>query len=183
MFVEGYRPGRQSSSLALLSPSHDHVRMADECIHGLTATQCVICQSPPSGFPTRVWITKEGTAFHLRRDCKALLAGQRYAERRGQATHEPENVAYKVAEADGRDPCVHCFPQPIPPDARPCWVRVDGRWLKGWVLGQFKGDDQRWKAKVGYLDKDRGVRRTTIKDESDLKRRASGTNDPPGAED
>jgi hypothetical protein len=58
-----------------------------------------------------VWITKEGDAFHRDRDCPALIAGQRYAERRGQRTHEPESVAYTTARASGRSPCLYCFPQ------------------------------------------------------------------------
>jgi hypothetical protein len=40
-----------------------------------------------------VWITKEGDAFHRDRNCPALIAGQRYAEGRGQHTHEPDQDA------------------------------------------------------------------------------------------
>jgi hypothetical protein len=87
-----------------------------------------------------VWITEGGTAFHLRPDCEALLAGQDRAERRGQPTHEPENVAHTTARADGRGACLHCFPELIPTDAKPCWVRVDDRWTRGWLLEWFKRD-------------------------------------------
>jgi hypothetical protein len=128
--------------------------------------------------PRRVWITEGGDAFHLRPDCEALLAGQGYAWRRGQRTHEPQNVAYTTAKADGRGACLHCFPEQIPPDAKPCWVRVDDRWMKGWLLAWFKGKDRRWKGKVVYNNIDRGLQATAIKDESDLNDRAPGTNDP-----
>ncbi len=57
-----------------------------------------------------VWITKEGDAFHRGRNCPALIAGQRYAEGRGQHTHEPEMVTYATAIASGRSPCRYCLP-------------------------------------------------------------------------
>jgi hypothetical protein len=139
--------------------------------------QCGECQSPPPGVLRMVWITEGGTAFHLRPDCEALLAGQDRAERRGQPTHEPENVAYTTARADGRGACLHCFPELIPTDAKPCWVRVDDRWTRGWLLEWFKRDQQ-WKGKVVYIDMDQGVQVTTIKNASDLKGRASDTKDP-----
>jgi hypothetical protein len=86
--------------------------MADkQCKHGLGPGQCSECQPRPQGMPMMVWITKEGDAFHRYRDCPALTAGQRYAERLGQRTHEPEMVTYATARASGRSACLYCFPQ------------------------------------------------------------------------
>lgn len=65
----------------------------------------------PGGVPRMVWITKGGDAFHRDPDCAALIAGQGYAERLGQRTHEPESVAYTTARASGRSACLYCFPQ------------------------------------------------------------------------
>jgi hypothetical protein len=144
--------------------------MADErCIHDLTASQCGTCKPPPPGVPRMVWITQGGDAFHLGPNCEALLSGQGRAERRGQGTHEPENVAYTTARAVVRDACQRCFPRQTPPDARACLVRVDDSWKEGWVLDAFKGDDQRWKGTVVYNDMELGEQVTTIKDERDLK--------------
>lgn len=153
--------------------------MTDErCSHGLNASVCGDCRLPPPGVPRMVWITERGNAFHRRPNCEALLAGQGRAERRGQRTHEPRNVAYSVAIADGRGPCLQCFPEQIPADAKPCWVRVENRSMKGWLLDWSRGNDHRWKGKVIYIDMGRGVQVTTVKDQSDLEDRAPGTNEP-----
>jgi hypothetical protein len=86
--------------------------MADkQCKHGLGPGQCSECQPRPQGMPIMVCITKEGEAFHRYRDCPALIAGQRYADRVGQRTHEPEMVSYATARASGRSACLYCFPQ------------------------------------------------------------------------
>ena len=86
--------------------------MADNrCRHESLPGQCSECQPRPQGMPLMVWITKEGDAFHRDRDCPALIAGQRYVERRGQRTHEPEMVTYATARASGRSPCLYCLPQ------------------------------------------------------------------------
>src|SRR4029450_5774713 len=124
-----------------------------------------------------VWITERGHAFHRRPTCEALLAGQGRTERRGQRTHEPRNVAYSDAIADGRGPCLQCFPEQIPAEAKPCWVRVENRSMKGWLLDWSRGNDHRWKGKVIYIDMGRGMQVTTVKDQSDLEDRAPGTND------
>jgi len=86
--------------------------MADkECKHGFRPGECSECRPRPRGMPLMVWMTKEGNAFHRDRDCPALIAGQRYAERLGQRTHEPECVAYTTARASGRSACQYCLPQ------------------------------------------------------------------------
>jgi hypothetical protein len=88
--------------------------MADKrCRHGFLPGQCAECGRRPRGVPRMVWITKEGDAFHRDRDCAALIAGQRYAERLGQRTHEPESVAYTTARASGRSACLYCFPPEV----------------------------------------------------------------------
>jgi hypothetical protein len=52
-----------------------------------------------------------------------------------------------------------------------------------WILKEGTAFHLVVTATVVYVDMDRGVRRSTIKDQSDLKRYASGTNDPRGAGD
>jgi hypothetical protein len=61
-----------------------------------------------------VWITKEGDAFHRNRHCPALIAGQRYAERLGQRTHEPEMVTYATPERADAAPACTAFPRGDP---------------------------------------------------------------------
>jgi hypothetical protein len=84
---------------------------AEHCRHGLLPGQCAECGRRPRGVPRMVWITKGGDAFHRDPDCEALIAGQGYAERLGQRTHEPESVAYTTARASGRSACLYCLPQ------------------------------------------------------------------------
>jgi hypothetical protein len=157
--------------------------MADErCRHDLLPGQCGDCEPRPADVPRMVWITEGGAVHHRSPHCEALLAGQGYAEQRGQQTHEPEQVAYTTARASGRGACLHCFPVEIPveipPDAKPCAVRVGDRWIEGWLLKWFRGDDQQWKGAVSYIDMDWHRPLTITKDESDLKPLAAGTNDP-----
>ena len=83
----------------------------------------------------------------------------------GTCKSPPAGVPRMVWITEGGD----AFHRQVPPDARPCLVRVDDSWMEGWVLDAFKGDDQRWKGTVVYNDMGLGAQVTTIKDERDLK--------------
>lgn len=120
-----------------------------------------------TSLPARVWRTKGGSTYHRTPECQALADGQRLAAHRGQEAHAPERVPLSVAMSAGLAECFHCFPERVPPDAKPCQVRVAGSWRDGFLLEWRRGPDRRWKGLVNYLDK--GGRRVALKDQADLR--------------
>jgi hypothetical protein len=61
----------------------------------------------------------------------------------------PEQVPLSVAMSAGLVECFHCFPADVPPNAKPCQVRVAGKWIDGFLL-EWRGPDNSWKRLVNY---------------------------------
>lgn len=144
----------------------------DRCRHGEVAAWCgeSECMAARTSLPVRVWRTQRGQTFHRTPDCEALAGGQRLAAHRGQEAHAPECVPLSVAMSAGLAECFHCFPERVPPDARPCQVRVGGSWRDGFLLEWRQGPDRRWKGLVNYRDGAAG-RCVVLKDQADLRPR------------
>lgn len=143
----------------------------ERCKHGEIAAWCgeSECYAPRKHLPVRVWRTQQGYAFHRDPECEALVNGQRMAERRGKIASTPEQVPLSVAMSAGLGECFHCFPDNVPPDAKPCKVLVDGRWVDGFLLRWLHGPDGRWKGVVNYRYE--SGRRFSLKDQAELKPR------------
>jgi hypothetical protein len=144
---------------------------ADEarCKHGLIATMCGEsgCLAAPQGLPDRVWRTQQGLTYHRSANCQALIDGQLKARRRGREAHEAERVPLSQAIADGLAECFHCFPDNVPPDAKPCQARIGGRWTDAYLLRWRRGPDGRWKGVVNY--RHGAERRVAILDQDELR--------------
>lgn len=122
------------NSLATVVWWHDDRGVSDErCIHDMLPGQCGQrpCKDTPRGLTARVYITEGGDVFHRLATCEALREGQRKARGRGQEIHEPRAMDVLDALAIHRAACIPCFPDYAPADSKLCWVRVDGRWVKG----------------------------------------------------
>lgn len=128
----------------------------ERCKHGLIATMCGEsgCLAAPKNLPGHVWRTRGGETFHRRRECQALIDGQRQSQRRGREVHEPELVPLSQAMSDGITECFHCFPPNVPPDAKPCQVLIDGKWTDAFLISWKRGPDNRWKGEVDYRHND-----------------------------
>jgi hypothetical protein len=139
------------------------------CKHGEIAEWCgeSECLAARKGLPVRVWRTQQGQAYHRKPTCEALIAGQRLAEQYGREASAPEKVPLSVAMSAGLAECFHCFPEHVPPDAKPCKVLVGGRWTDGFLLEWRRGPDNRWKGLVNYGWK--AGRRVSLLDQSQLK--------------
>ncbi|BDM66588.1 hypothetical protein HEK616_00750 [Streptomyces nigrescens] len=83
--------------------------MAERCVHELVVEQCVDCAPAPRGLTKFVYTTAQGQVYHRVPGCKALLEGQRYAERLGLEIHDVRRVALAVARAEGRGACSYCL--------------------------------------------------------------------------
>lgn len=60
----------------------------------------------------RVWITSGGEKYHKDRDCKALIAGQSFANWKGKDTYKPQYVTLKdAAWIQGKVACEICKPK------------------------------------------------------------------------
>jgi hypothetical protein len=141
----------------------------ERCRHGEIAAWCgeSECLAARKGFPVRVWRTQQGRTYHRRPTCQALADGQRKAGRYGQEAHVPESVPLSLAMSAGLAECFHCFPENVPPDAKPCRVLVAGTWVDGFLLEWQRGEDSRWKGLVNY--RHAAERRIAIKDQDELR--------------
>ncbi len=119
------------------------------------------------GFPIRVWRTQQGSTYHRKPTCEALIDGHHKAERHGLEAHAPESVPLSVAMSAGLAECFHCFPENVPPDAKPCQVLDGGRWADGFLLEWQRGEDRRWKGLVNYRHE--AERRIALKDQDELR--------------
>jgi hypothetical protein len=77
------------------------------CIHDVKAKKCVHCKEPPKGINEIVYITKGGSAYHNKPNCKSLLNGQSYAQSLGKNTH-PVKTAHWSQVTVERQPCQDC---------------------------------------------------------------------------
>lgn len=144
--------------------------MTDErCIHELILGRCADCAPIPRGLTKMVYVTKGGSVFHRQPDCSALLEGQRKALRFGQQIHDPLPVTLRDAESAGRGACILCFPDYVPPGAKPCSVRHGAQWLPGLLLEWHRSGEGRWSGVVGYVVE--GEVRTERRDQDDLRPR------------
>lgn len=143
--------------------------MADErCKHEQLPGQCSLCAPIPKGLTGRVVITAGGSVFHRNSACEALKAGQRKARRFGKENHDPKNVALAVALDEGRGACIECFPDHRPSSpAKPCWVLVNGTWVRGLLTKWDRGPDGRWSGKVTCVVD--GDQVTMAKDQAELR--------------
>lgn len=145
------------------------VQRCEKC--DLPVGQCPCSQARP-GVPRRVWVTKRGSAYHRSPDCEGIAEGHRTATRYGQEIHDAVSVPYDDARARGLGECSYCLPGDVRSTAKPCWVRVDGRWLKGTVI-QWQGSrEEGFRGVVTYIHD--GVPETTIKGQQDLRERKTG---------
>jgi hypothetical protein len=143
----------------------------ERCKHGEVAAWCgeSECLAARKGLPVRVWRTRSGGAYHRFSACQALADGHHLAERQGQEIHDPEWVPLSVAMSAGLGECFHCFPENVPPGAKPCQVLIAGTWVDGFLLEWKRGVDLRWKGLVEY--RDRAGRRRAVRDQRDLRAR------------
>ena len=139
----------------------------ERCKHGEVAAWCGECHVARMQTPSRVWRTRGGEVFHRKPTCEALVDGQRLAKRRGMTASTPEQVPLSEAMSAGLAECVHCFPYNVPPDAKPCKVRVEGTWVDGFLLRWLRQPDGRWKGVVNYGWE--ASRRVSLMDQSQLK--------------
>jgi hypothetical protein len=141
----------------------------ERCRHGEVAAWCgeSQCMAARTGLPVRVWRTRQGSAYHRRPTCQALVDGQRSAERHGRNADTPECFPLAVAMSAGLGECFHCFPDNVPPGAKPCQVLVAGRWTDGFLLEWQREADHRWKGLVNYRYK--AERRIALKDQDELR--------------
>ncbi len=63
----------------------------------------------PSPYPTAVYTTSGGSAFHGDRECRALQAGQDKVARRGMFPSEISTVHIGEAIHRGMHPCLVCL--------------------------------------------------------------------------
>jgi hypothetical protein len=89
------------------------------------------------------------------------------AERYGHETHPAEPVPLSVAISAGLGECFHCFPENVPPEAKPCQVLSDGTWVDGFLLKWQREADGRWKGLVNYRYET--GRRVALKDQAELR--------------
>lgn len=123
----------------------------ERCLHDLILGQCADCAPIPRGLTKSVYVTKGGSVFHRSPTCAALLEGQRKAARFGQEIHDPQRLPLRQAQTDGRGACIPCFPDYIPPAAKPCWITLNDDRIAGLVLEWRKDPEQRrWIAVVSY---------------------------------
>jgi hypothetical protein len=80
-----------------------------ECKHGMEIDRCFECRTPPEGVNAVVYITKGGTMFHNRANCRNISVGQAIASAQGMNTHPVEPVAYSQVALE-RDRCPSCCP-------------------------------------------------------------------------
>ncbi|GGS97678.1 hypothetical protein GCM10010156_64840 [Planobispora rosea] len=98
-----------------------------------------------------MYTSKGGSVFHRSASCEALLEGQRKAARFGQQIHEPRPVPLRQAQAEGRGACIPCFPNFVPANAKPCWIRGESTWLPGLLLEWHKDPARKvWRGVVTY---------------------------------
>jgi hypothetical protein len=83
----------------------------EECIHGVAARTCSSCHARDL-YGASVWVTAGGAAFHRRRNCEYLVAGQELVAQRGGSPDVVRSVSVGVAQAEGRQPCLLCYPRP-----------------------------------------------------------------------
>ncbi|MFG1956933.1 hypothetical protein [Nonomuraea sp. NPDC049028] len=142
----------------------------ERCIHELILGQCADCAPIPHGLSKVVYLTKGGSVFHRSPTCEALIEGQRKAARFGKETHDPQPVPLREAQAMGRGACIPCFPDFVPPQAKPCWVQHGTTWLPGFVL-EWRRDPttRRWQGVVSYAAD--GEQITTTRDQRHLRPR------------
>ena len=140
----------------------------ERCKHGEVAAWCGECYVARLQMPGRVWRTQGGEVFHRKPTCEALVDGQRLAKRRGMTASTPEQVPLSEAMSAGLAECVHCFPYNVPPDAKPCKVLVEGKWVDGFLLRWLRQPDGRWKGVVNYRWEETG-RRESVMEASKLK--------------
>jgi hypothetical protein len=81
-----------------------------ECIHGFEDGQCDMCEPPPPGVNTQVFITWGGSHFHNEIDCVSLENGQIEAKDRGDGIHPIRGVPYSSIKLE-RSPCRTCLPR------------------------------------------------------------------------
>jgi len=87
----------------------------------------------------------------------------------GYEAHPAESVPLADAMSAGLGECMHCFPENVPADAKPCRVLSDGTWVDGFLLEWRQGTDGRWKGLVNYRHE--AGRRVALKDyPAELKR-------------
>jgi hypothetical protein len=139
------------------------------CKHGEIAEWCgeSECLAARKQMPVRVWRTQHGQTYHRKPTCEALVDGQRMAVRRGMNASPPEKVPLSVAMSAGLAECFHCFPYHVPPDAKPCKVLVNGKWIDGFLLEWQRGADNRWKGLVNYRWET--GRHVSLKDQAELR--------------
>lgn len=127
----------------------------ERCKHGEIAAWCgeSECFSARSGLPVRVWRTRRGSAYHRQPTCEALSDGQRLAGYLGATTHEPTCVPLSVAMSAGLGECYHCFPEKVPPDAKPCEVHISGEWRPGFLIRWRRDNDGRWQGLTNYRER------------------------------
>jgi|TARA_Y100000294_G_C8265532_1_gene220626 hypothetical protein len=63
----------------------------------------------PSAYPTVVYTTSGGSAFHGDRKCSALRAGQKKVAAMGNSPSEISTVHRGEAISRGMHPCLHCL--------------------------------------------------------------------------
>ena len=80
-----------------------------ECKHGVNIERCFDCRGPPVGVNAIVYITKGGSMFHNRVDCRNISVGQAIASAQGMNTHAVEPIAYSQVALE-RDRCPSCCP-------------------------------------------------------------------------
>lgn len=73
--------------------------------------------------------------------------------------------------ADGYSACIPCFPDYAPQGTKLCWVRVEGRWVKG-LLTRWERDNGQWMGWVFYVVDIR--QETTLMPAGDLRPREVG---------
>lgn len=103
-----------------------------------------------TSMPVRVWRTRQGKVYHRKPTCEALLDGQRMAGSFGKGKSEPEQIPLSVAMSDGLAECYHCFPENVPPDAKPCKVLIDGGWVDGFLLKWVRSANGHWTGLVNH---------------------------------
>jgi hypothetical protein len=69
---------------------------------------CSRCK--PHNYPTTVYMTTGGDAFHKSPSCVALMEGQQKVADRGWQPAEVNDVNVQVALGSGRFACLVCFP-------------------------------------------------------------------------
>ena len=86
-----------------------HQEDGERCRHDMLPGTCQLCQSPPAGMHTMVFITQGGRHFHNDEACPALRAGWAEAEQRQQQTHPVRQVSWTEVVGK-RERCRTCVP-------------------------------------------------------------------------